>query len=214
MKSKKCSFSILGDSYSTFKAYIPEGYAAYYPNPEKVPDVLRVEDTWWHQLMQKKGMELLENNSYSGSTVCSFVRPGQKPFAPFVRRIEHALCAVSDGKPQPDYIVLFGATNDSWLERPVGQLQFADWTEADLEQVLPAYCYVLDHMRKENPQSQILCIINTDFAPELHAGMVHAAAHYGAVPVELTEIDKSCGHPTKQGMTQIADQIGAAMFEK
>ena len=45
---------ILGDSYSTFKDYIPEGYAAYY-GPELHPEssVFEVSDTWWHQLIEK-----------------------------------------------------------------------------------------------------------------------------------------------------------------
>ena len=38
------TFSMLGDSYSTFKGFIPEGYSCYYPKPDSVDDVLRVED--------------------------------------------------------------------------------------------------------------------------------------------------------------------------
>lgn len=208
----KTSFSIMGDSYSTFSGYVPEGYSSYYPNPQNVPDVLCVEDTWWHQLMQKKNMELLENNSYSGSTVCTLVRPEQKQSASFVRRSECCLCNASQGKKQPDFIVLFGCTNDNWISREAGEVQFDNWTEQDLELVLPAYCYVLDRLIKENPASKIICAINTNFRPEIHNGILAAAEHFGATAVELTGIDKSCGHPTKLGMTQIADQIGAAMF--
>ena len=65
------TLSILGDSYSTFAGYIPEGQATYYPRPEAVPDVLRVEDTWWHQLAASRGMRILANDSYSGSTMCA-----------------------------------------------------------------------------------------------------------------------------------------------
>ena len=60
------TFSILGDSYSTFQGFIPEKNACYYPNKEKVDDVLCVTDTWWYKLAQNKGMRLLVNNSYSG----------------------------------------------------------------------------------------------------------------------------------------------------
>ena len=41
---------IFGDSYSTFWGYIPEGYAVYYTPTREIPDVNRVEDTWWHML--------------------------------------------------------------------------------------------------------------------------------------------------------------------
>ncbi len=38
---------ILGDSYSTFEGYIPEGYAAWYINAGKPEtDVTRLDQTW------------------------------------------------------------------------------------------------------------------------------------------------------------------------
>ena len=203
----KRSFSIMGDSYSTFVGYIPENYSAYYPNPEKVPDLLQVEQTWWHQLMTKRNMELLENDSYSGSTVCTVVRPEQKLSASFVRRSECCL----RGK-QPDFLMVFGCTNDNWLDREVGQVQFADWTEEDLQKVLPAYCYVLHQLKAANPTSKFLCIINTNFKQPLLEGLLCAAQHYGATAVQLQDIDKSNGHPTALGMSQIAQQIEKAMF--
>ena len=62
----------LGDSYTTFKGYIPEGYAVYYSSSENsVTDATRVEDTWWHQLIEKTGSEIVLNSSYSGSTICN-----------------------------------------------------------------------------------------------------------------------------------------------
>lgn len=39
------TFSIIGDSYSTFKGFVPKEYDCYYPNPELVDDVIYVEDT-------------------------------------------------------------------------------------------------------------------------------------------------------------------------
>jgi hypothetical protein len=140
------------------------------------------------------------------------VRPEQKQSASFVRRSEHCLRSVSIGKPQPDYLVLFGCTNDNWIGRDAGAVLFSDWTEQDLELILPAYCYVLDRLTKENPASKIICVINTNFRPEVHNGMLAAADHYGAAIVTLQNIDKSNGHPTKLGMSQIAAQIGSAII--
>ena len=43
---------IFGDSYSTFKGWIPEGNASYYPpTTESRPMIDDVKDTWWHSLM-------------------------------------------------------------------------------------------------------------------------------------------------------------------
>ena len=38
-----------------------------------------------------------------------------------------------------------------------------------------------------------------------------AAAHYGSVPVILHDIAKENGHPSALGMSQIADQVEAAV---
>ena len=38
-----------------------------------------------------------------------------------------------------DSVLVFGATNDSWLNRPIGEVKFANRTEEDVKQVLPAY---------------------------------------------------------------------------
>ena len=44
------TFSVLGDSYSTFEGYIPEGNAWWYSSSPQGPnDVVKVEDTWWHR---------------------------------------------------------------------------------------------------------------------------------------------------------------------
>lgn len=198
------TFSILGDSYSTFQGFIPETYSCYYPNPEKVTDVLHVEDTWWYQLIQKKGMCLLVNNSYSGSTVCTKVRDTQPGSAAFVKRAELSL---GEGDKAPDYMIVFGGTNDNWLDREVGQVQYGEWTEADLAQVLPAYCFVLARLSQRYPDSRLVAVINTGLKPEVEEGIVLAGEHYGALVVKLEEIEKQNGHPDKLGMKQIADQI-------
>ena len=198
-------FSILGDSSSTFLGFLPEHYSPYYPNPEAVPDVLRVEDTWWHQLVEMSGMTLAVNNSYSGSTVCTKVRDGHPAWNSYVRRAE----AADFGNP--DYILVFGGTNDSWLEREPGEPVYEGRTEAQLEQVLPAFCHVLETLAARYPQTKPVAVINTGLDPRITQGMREAAAHYGAATVALENIDKTNGRPTALGMTQIARQVVAAL---
>lgn len=205
------TFSILGDSYSTFSGWIPEGNAVYYPNPDCVDDVLRVEDTWWHILLKRNGMKLLLNDSYSGATVCAHTRDGQPPESAFTLRA-HGLKAHKDESGNgPQWLFLFGCTNDSWLERTKGAVQFGGWTEEDLHRVLPAYCYVLDVLRREHPAAEVVCVVNTELDRSITEGMLQAAAHYGAVAVKLENIDKQNGHPSALGMRQIADQVEAAV---
>lgn len=200
------SFGILGDSYSTFQGHIPEGNVCYYPRAD-VDDVLRVEDTWWHILMQRNGMRLLVNDSYSGATVCTTVRDGQPFSSAFTERAKRSF----SGDAAMDYIIVFGTTNDSWLKRPIGQVKFEGRTEEDVKQVLPAYCEVLEYILQHNPHSQVLAVINTDLDPQIHNGILRAASHYGVTAVVLEGISKQHGHPSALGMRQIADQIEAAM---
>ena len=47
--------SILGDSYSTFKDYNPEGYNPFYPDANN--DVKEVEQTWWDLYIKAKGYQ-------------------------------------------------------------------------------------------------------------------------------------------------------------
>ena len=165
MNTKKAlrgsTFAILGDSYSTFKGWIPEENACYYPNPGMVDDVLAVEHTWWHRLMTRQDMRLLFNDSYSGSTVCTHVRDHHPASASFVWRAEAFFSGLKDKKEQPDYIFVFGGTNDSWIDREPGKLQFADWTPEDLRQVLPAYTIMIIRVVKIFFCIILLCILAT-----------------------------------------------------
>lgn len=205
-----CTFSILGDSYSTFAGCIPEGYECYYPREHEVEDVLRVEDTWWHILMSKYSMILLQNNSYSGSTVCTQVRENHPHSASFVERANLSFCGECDEKP--DYLFVFGGTNDSWLGRKIGVNQYADWDEDCLKEVLPAYCYVLDCLTKNYANTTIVCVVNSQIDPKIAEGILDAATHYGAILVALESVSKQNGHPTHIGMKQISQQIEVCLI--
>ena len=61
------NFSILGVSIDTYTGYIPSPNVSYYTE-EKLPSV---EMTWWKKLMNKTGLNLVINNSWSGSHICT-----------------------------------------------------------------------------------------------------------------------------------------------
>ena len=199
------AFAILGDSYSTFQGYIPPDYNFYYPRPEAVDDVLRVEETWWHRLAAGTGMILSVNNSFSGSTVCTQTREDHPTWNSYVRRAE----SVDFGAP--DYILVFGATNDSWLDREVGEPVYENRTEGQLRQVLPAFCHVLEVLSRRYPHAGLVAVVNTDLKPQIREGLCQAAAHYGAVAAVLENIEKQNGHPTAAGMAAIARQVEDAL---
>ena len=62
--------SILGDSYSTFRGWIPSGNADYYPMPQG-NDVQSVEQCWWSLVIKAVAGRLERNESSSGSTICN-----------------------------------------------------------------------------------------------------------------------------------------------
>ena len=205
-----CTFSILGDSYSTFKGFIPAEYRCYYPKPENVADVLKVEDTWWHRLSADLNMRLFVNNSFSGSTVCTIVREELPKESAFVHRAQ--LPFTGPQGEHSDFIIVYGCTNDFWLRRTIGDVQYEKWTESDLEKVLPALCYVLDTIKRMNPNSRLVIVINGFLDSHLRKGMNVAGEHYGAITVEVEDIEKAKGHPNALGMQQIALQIEQALI--
>ncbi len=209
MKTRNCTFGILGDSYSTFQGYIPQGNRFYYPRPEDVEDVLQVEQTWWHQLMQMRNLRLLTNESFSGATVCEHNREDLPENSSFTKRAMRAFGP--EKKDKCELIFFFGCTNDSWLDRAIGTTQYENWTDADLQQILPAYCYIVHNLKAHNPYATLVTIINTQLKDEIRDGMIRAGEHYGIHNVILTDIHKQNGHPTAMGMTQIAQQVDAAL---
>ncbi len=194
------TLTILGDSYSTFAGYNPAGQDLYYPNADL--GVTDVSHTWWHILCAQHGLTLLVNDSWSGSTVCTTVRPHHPVDAAFVRRMEVTL----NGEHQPDVVVLFGGTNDCWTNAPLGTLDGEDESC-----VLPAFRRMVEYVKAHNPQSRIIVAVNCDLTEEITLGEQEAAKQNGVTCVVLHGIDKEWGHPTALGMRQIAEQIGASL---
>jgi len=96
--------SILGDSISTYKGHIPDGYKYFYPDPAS--KLNGYNDTWWMQVINKLGMNLLKNNSWAGSCV-----NGNSPYGSDAID-DSRLAELLDGATKPDIILLFMGSND------------------------------------------------------------------------------------------------------
>ncbi len=200
---------IFGDSYSTFKGFVPEGNAFYYNEETGETDVRKVEETWWYQLMEETGSDLILNDSWSGSTVChtGYNNNDCSETHSFVYRLDRY---ISDGffeKNKVDTIFIFGGTNDNWAGSPVGELQYSDFKKEDLFNILPAVCYMLHRFKEVAPNAQIIVLINNLFKEEIEKGMIEASEHYGVKHILFKDIDKIVGHPTIKGMAQFKEQI-------
>ena len=211
LKYQGLTFSILGDSYSTYAGWIPQGNRAWYApegNYDTQNNVASVTDTWWYQLSKETGMSLLINDSFSGSTVSTTGYDGEDATAKaFITRMVNTLGANRVLQPKPDVIFIFGGSNDDWAGAPMGELKYSDWTTDDLKSFLPAFCYMLDYIKKYNPQARIINIINTDLKTEVENGMVSACTYYNVEYIKPSSINKTGGHPNISGMTRIKDTI-------
>lgn len=204
-QEQKVKVSILGDSYSTFEGYVVEGNELWYgssPQWNRGNDVVRVWDTWWHQLIDDNGLQLEVNDSWSGSTVCTTSYNGvHRPDNAFISKMR------IDRLGNPDVILVFGGTNDMWAGSPLGDYQYADWTEDDLRNFRPALCYLFDQLHKHYPNALIYNIENTELRSEFYESCEVICKHYGVTRVRLHHISKQLGHPSIDGMNAIARQV-------
>lgn len=201
---------IFGDSYSTFKDYIPEGYAFYYPPTlETRPKICEVEKTWWHSLITETGSTLILNDSWSGSTVgyTGYDGTDTSGFSSFITRLEKMIAGGFFKKNPLDTVFVFGATNDSWSNAPLGEAKYDGFTRADRYFVLPAICEFLKMLKNAIPKTRIIYIVNTDLKEEIGNTVIEASLRYGIEYLFLESIDKQSDHPTALGMSQIKEQV-------
>ena len=197
---------IMGDSYSTYKGYLPEGNHSYYgDNRKDEPIVHGVDKTWWKTLARMKGLNIVENDSYSGSTVCNTVRETLPLSSSFVNRMDRYSADDFFAKNEVGTMLIFGGTNDSWINAPIGEIKYSDWTEEDLKCVLPAFCYLVHSAKKA--VEKVIVIINCDLKDEIMDGFAEICDKNGVKYVRLENVDKLHGHPTDLGMEQIAKQV-------
>ncbi|MBQ8229430.1 MAG: hypothetical protein IJZ32_01895 [Clostridia bacterium] len=202
---EKKNVIIFGDSYSTFKGHIPDYYDTYYP----CLDVCSVEETWWKSFVSKCNYHLIQNNSWSGSTIgyTGYNHADCSTSSSFIFRYKQLKEQGVFEKDRVDVILVFGGTNDSWANAELGNIKFSDWTEEDFFKVLPSICYFAYMLKTDFPYAKIIFIINTDIKEEIQNAIEYAAQYYSLQSVRLQDIDKQKDHPTKKGMKEICDQL-------
>lgn len=204
------SVSILGDSYSTFQGYLqPDTNAVWYwdsPDAQNT-DVHSVRETWWHQLLKKKGYRLCMNNSFSGSTICnSGYKRGKPDFTDYTDR---SFVTRMTNLGSPDIIFIFGGTNDAWAGSPIGEYKYEGWTKEDLFSFRPAMAKMLDFMTNRYLNVKIYFILNDGLQEEINESVKTICGHYQVPCIVLQGIDKINGHPSIKGMAQICEQVEA-----
>jgi len=200
------SFSILGDSFSTFAGYVtPESNDSWYPN--SLNNVSNVEEMWWHKLSTATGWTLDVNNSFSGSLICNYydfnAGPYYSPYS-FIRRM--------DNLGDPNVIFIFGGTNDVFNGAWHGDYVYSDWTEDQLNYYRPALAYMFDYLKRLYPRAKIYFLVDMwlhdyvdgeDFVESVHT----IAGHYDIDCIDIYDIEKERWHPNIAGQATIAETI-------
>lgn len=202
---KETSFSILGDSYSTFEGFVtPESNDVWYNlPPDNYINVTNVSQMWWWQLQKAMNWELDHNNSFSGSVLCNWDTTNYYGPHSFIHR--------ADDLGNPDVIFVFGGTNDVWQKAPLGDFQYNDWTDEDLCLFRPGLAFLCAKLKRSYPTAKIYFMVDMQLGQEIVDSFHTIIAHYQVNYIDLYGIDKDWDHPTVFGMKSIADQTIAAI---
>lgn len=205
MSHAKKTYSILGDSISTFQGYTPPGGVYYAPSSGAVTGVNSVEDTWWMRVIRAMDGALLANNSWSGSTVAADGNLG----ACSPSRIRKL---APKGVP-PDHILVFSGLND--VARYVPLETF--WSD---------YTLMLRRIRDAYPDAAVTCgtlltgYIHRPLFPELsyfgqrlesyNRAIRASVSEAGCRLADLAALGESYEamdglHPSGTGMSQLAE---------
>jgi len=138
--------SVFGDSISTYEGYSNNaaanstmgGNAVYYP---KNAADMRVEDTWWMQVVDQTGMKLLVNNSYSGDELNLDEDPG--------KGLERVTQLHSNDGTKPDVILVCFGTNDAAANQKIANNQQVFSTN---------YGKMLTKLAETYPDAQVLLL--------------------------------------------------------
>lgn len=224
--------SILGDSISTFKEYIPAGYYDFFPENGQVSDV---EDTWWKQVIDDKGWTLYVNGSSSGAACVGDSTGTDNPQCGCNEFRTGGL--YGPGGEAPDVILVYMGTNDLLQSIPMGDNDgTGQVAEGAVSTFADAYTLMLDKLRVKYPAASIYCCTITQIGNygtstpyvEFVNGAGLTAADYSARITQIAEnkglpvIDLyHCGitvdnlhntsadgvHPTPEGMKYIAEAV-------
>jgi lysophospholipase L1-like esterase len=233
-KMTRMSVSIMGDSISTFRGYIPDGYQIFFPDGGEVQNV---GDTWWKRVIIDMGLTLCSNASSSGSTCAGDSTSKSDP------RVGCDDMRVSDlageNGEAPDIIIIYMGTNDLLESIPLGTNDgTAEVSEGDIQNFSDAYTLMLDKVQAQYPDAAIYCCTiapigtwgtDTPFvefvngvgdglrAQDYNQVIEQIAANKGASVIDLydcgitldnfTETTGDGVHPTPLGMSYIADKV-------
>ena len=204
------SFSILGDSYSTYKGYTnPAENTQWYPTNDSSTqgyntgnNVTDLAYMWWYIIGDETDLYMKKNASFSGSTICydSYGSGGADgKETSFIQRMGDI--------EESSVLFVFGGTNDYWAGASLGDYKYSGWEEADLSYFNPALAYLIYNLKRTYIGIDIVFIENDALSADYKTAIETVCAHYNVPVIKLDNISKTYSHPNIIGMRQIANYI-------
>lgn len=103
--------SVIGDSISTFRGYVPEGYSCHYPTADG--DLTSARQTYWYRLVHDlmKDATIDKNIAFSGTAVTRTTNSSYSSQG-WYGKDYCARFIAQNGVGHPDIIIIHGGTND------------------------------------------------------------------------------------------------------
>lgn len=208
------SFSILGDSYSTFKGYVTnENSTQWYPTNDSSCSgyayrdtnlLTDVTQTWWYKYAKETNSKLIENNSWSGAPV-SYDGWGSGT----TDAIASSFYTRCEDVGKPDICFIFGGTNDSSVGVALGDYKYSDFTDADMVYFRPSVARLIDRMlySKYLVGTKLIWVINGRMNTSYKTSVSTICDHYGIPVCTVSNFEVAGGHPTPAGMESIKNQL-------
>ena len=210
------TYSVLGDSISTFEGAIPAGNRCYYDAADTNGTGVTLQDeTWWARVIAAEDAELLANASFSGSMV-------QGDGFPAARDESRARQLLGGDGRAPDAVLVFIGINDYGWGSPEAQVvggseaapkcvdaaAFPDVNPsgpapADAVQRFEcAYSEMLANVREVAPNAEIWCVT---LLPGRMAGHAKGAFCYRLRGADLEEYNEAIRNAAEQAGARVAD---------
>ena len=224
--------SILGDSISTLKGYIPEtNRARYVQNESEAINGLinmNFEETWWGNLIEDLNMNLGINDSWAGSRITNTSTTNTGDIGPdrtisSMKRIENL-----GNNGTPDVIFLFGGTNDIGNNVDIGIFNSEialDTTSTIYSNFADAYTITIKRIQYLYPNTDIIVLLpmytssyyTSENLNKYNKVIKEICEYYDLKYIELTECGINTGnlsnylvdgiHPNAMGMQLIKNYV-------